>query len=73
MLFKELDHLFAKVIQFLPEDQQAIFAMSRDKQMTYKEIATEKNILPNRRVTAPVLLLTLYKRINVSLRPTTPI
>lgn len=44
LLFKELDQILAKVIQSLPEDQQAIFAMSRDKQMTYKEIAAEKNI-----------------------------
>lgn len=44
LLFRELDSLLTDVIRSLPEDQQAIFAMSREKEMTYKEIAAEKGI-----------------------------
>lgn len=44
VLYKELHHLLTDIIRSLPEDQQAIFQMSREKQMTYHEIAAERNI-----------------------------
>ena len=44
LLFKELQSLLPQIIQSLPEDQQVIFAMSREKKMTYKEIAAEREI-----------------------------
>lgn len=44
LFLKELQAIIPKIIQSLPEDQQAIFAMSREQKMTYKEIAKEKNI-----------------------------
>lgn len=44
LLFKEFGQLLTKAIQSLPEDQQIIFTMSREKEMTYLEIATERGI-----------------------------
>lgn len=42
--FKELQSLLNKVLAALPEDQRRIFLMSREQQMTYKEIAGEMGI-----------------------------
>lgn len=42
--YKELKALLDKVLASLPEDQRKIFLMSREQQMTYKEIADELKI-----------------------------
>lgn len=44
LVFKELDNILIEVFRSLPEDQQVIFTMSREKQMTYPEIAAERGI-----------------------------
>jgi RNA polymerase sigma-70 factor (family 1) len=42
--YKELRSLLDKVLATLPEDQRRIFLMSREQEMTYKEIAGELGI-----------------------------
>lgn len=44
MLFKEQQHLIAQVIDQLPEDCRAIFLMSREENLTYKQIAGKLEI-----------------------------
>lgn len=44
MIFKELSHLIADVIESLPEDCKTCFLMNREQGMTYKQIAAELDI-----------------------------
>lgn len=44
MMFKDMHHIVDKVIQQLPEKQKQAFLYSRQKDMTYHEIAKEMNI-----------------------------
>ena len=44
LLFKELQSLIPEIMHGLPADQQRIFRMHREQQMTYQQIAEELNI-----------------------------
>lgn len=44
ILFKELQQILQTIIQTLPPDQQAIFKMSREENLTYREIAEKMGI-----------------------------
>ncbi|QJB34871.1 RNA polymerase sigma-70 factor [Chitinophaga oryzae] len=44
MAFKELDSVLQRVMATIPEDQRAIFSMSRDEGLTYREIADRMEI-----------------------------
>lgn len=44
LLFKELQSLIPEIMRGLPEDQQRIFRMHREQQMTYQQIADELKI-----------------------------
>ncbi|SMD15164.1 RNA polymerase sigma factor [Pedobacter nyackensis] len=44
MLFKEQQHLIAQLISQLPSDCRAIFVMSREENLTYKQIASKLEI-----------------------------
>lgn len=44
MAFKELDNVLQRVLATFPEDQRAIFSMSRDEGLTYREIADRMEI-----------------------------
>lgn len=44
MAFKELDNVLQRVLATFPEDQRAIFSMSRDEGLSYREIADKMEI-----------------------------
>ncbi|MHA4806801.1 RNA polymerase sigma factor [Flavitalea flava] len=44
LLFKELQHLVADLIQSLPEDCRQAFLLSRDQNLSYNQIAQQLNI-----------------------------
>ncbi|MBC9911409.1 RNA polymerase sigma-70 factor [Chitinophaga varians] len=44
LAFKELDNVLQRVLATFPEDQRAIFSMSRDEGLTYREIADRMEI-----------------------------
>lgn len=44
LLFKEQESLLKDILDTLPEDCRRIFHMSREEQMTYKQIALQLNI-----------------------------
>lgn len=44
LLFKEQESLLRDILDTLPEDCRIIFQMSREEQMTYKQIALQLNI-----------------------------
>ncbi|NML36623.1 RNA polymerase sigma-70 factor [Chitinophaga sp. G-6-1-13] len=44
LAFKELDSVLQRVLATFPEDQRAIFSMSRDEGLTYREIADRMEI-----------------------------
>lgn len=44
LLFKEQESLLKDILDTLPEDCKLIFHMSREEQMTYKQIALQLNI-----------------------------
>ena len=44
LIFKELSHLVADVIEDLPEDCKTCFIMNREQGLTYKQIALELSI-----------------------------
>ncbi|MDI3321249.1 RNA polymerase sigma factor [Pinibacter soli] len=44
LLFKEQESLLKDILDTLPEDCRLIFQMSREEQMTYKQIALQLNI-----------------------------
>ncbi|MBV4357531.1 RNA polymerase sigma-70 factor [Pinibacter aurantiacus] len=44
LLFKEQESLLKDILDTLPEDCRLIFHMSREEQMTYKQIALQLNI-----------------------------
>ncbi|MBT2563121.1 RNA polymerase sigma-70 factor [Pedobacter sp. ISL-68] len=58
MLFKEQQHLITQLISQLPEDCRTIFIMSREENLTYKQIANKLDISEK----------TVEKKMSISLR-----